>query len=117
MGLTGWWDWVRGRAAARLEGLRIEMYTRRGCHLCETAWEQLQAAQKHYGFVLTAVDVDGAPELAARYGECVPVVTVNGRVRFRGRVNPVLLARLLRAEARLAARGLARPPRPSEDSG
>jgi len=25
------------------------------------------------------------------------VVTVNGRVRFRGRVNPVLLRRLLRA--------------------
>jgi hypothetical protein len=30
----------------------------------------------------------------------VPVVTVNGKVRFRGVVNPHLLKRLLRAEAR-----------------
>ena len=27
-----------------------------------------------------------------------PVVLVNGKVRFRGRINPVLLTRLLRAE-------------------
>jgi hypothetical protein len=30
----------------------------------------------------------------------VPVVTVNGKVRFRGEVNNVLLDRLLRAEAK-----------------
>jgi hypothetical protein len=41
------------------------------------------------------VDVEGDPELAARYGDSVPVVTVNGKVRFRGRVNDVLLRRLL----------------------
>jgi hypothetical protein len=29
----------------------------------------------------------------------VPVVLINGKVRFRGQVNPVLLARLLRAES------------------
>ena len=43
------------------------------------------------------MDTDG--ELVARYGEWVPVVTVNGKVRFRGGVNPVLLERLLRAES------------------
>jgi hypothetical protein len=30
----------------------------------------------------------------------VPVVAVNGKVRFRGKVNPVLLNRLLEAESR-----------------
>jgi hypothetical protein len=30
----------------------------------------------------------------------VPVVAVNGKVRFRGVVNPALLERLLRAESR-----------------
>jgi hypothetical protein len=48
---------------------------------------------------LATVDVDSDPELVARHGDCVPVVTVNGKVRFRGAVNPVLLARLLTAEA------------------
>ncbi len=72
------------------------MITRSGCHLCEEAWELLTRFQGRYAFRLSRVDVDGNPDLVARYGECVPVVLVNGRVRFRGRVNPVLLERLLR---------------------
>jgi glutaredoxin len=71
------------------------MYTRQGCHLCEEAWQQLEQAQKRYGFTLGQVDVDGDPQLMRDYGECVPVVTIDGKVRFRGRVNRVLLERLL----------------------
>lgn len=83
------------RRPCRLDHLHFIMYTRRGCHLCEEAWERLRRAQDHHGFRLEAVDVDGDPELTAAYGDCVPVVTVNGKVRFRGRVNEVLLRRLL----------------------
>jgi hypothetical protein len=78
--------------------LRVVMYTRQGCHLCETAWGQLEVARRRYGFALAAQDVDSDPALAAAYGDCVPVVTINGKLRFRGAVNPVLLERLLRAE-------------------
>ena len=75
----------------------ITLVVARDCHLCERAWEQLEEARRQHGFALSQVDVDGEPELVRQYGECVPVVTVNGRVRFRGVVNPVLLRRLLRA--------------------
>ncbi len=92
--LRAWW---RGR---RAESLSVVMYTRRGCHLCEEAWKRLEAARRRYGFELSARDVDADPALAVAYGDCVPVVTVNGKVRFRGVVNPVLLERLLRAETR-----------------
>ncbi len=53
------------------------------------------AACKKHGFTLTAVDVDADPALARRHGECVPVVSIDGKVRFRGRVNAVLLERML----------------------
>jgi glutaredoxin len=76
------------------------MYTRQGCHLCEDAWRILERARGRYGFHLEAVDVDGDAELTARYGLEVPVVTVDGKVRFRGGVNPHLLERLLRVLAR-----------------
>lgn len=75
--------------------LHFVVYTRQGCHLCEDAWEMLQEEQRRHGFVLEAVDVDSAPDLVEQYGECVPVVLVDGKVRFRGRVNAVLLKRLL----------------------
>ena len=96
MPLSSLFSWWRKPA---LSHVHVQMYTRQGCHLCEIAWERLQAAQRRYGFRLAVADVDTEPELAARYGHEVPVVTVEGKVRFRGAVNEVLLTRLLRAEA------------------
>jgi hypothetical protein len=90
-----WW-WQRWRKP-RLGHWHVVLYTRQGCHLCAQAWVQLDQARRHYGFALDKVDVDTDPELTSQYGCCVPVVTVNGQVRFRGRVNPILLRRLLRA--------------------
>jgi glutaredoxin len=67
------------------------LYTRQGCHLCDEAAELLG----RYGFSLTKVDIDADPQLQARYTTCVPVVEIDGKVRFRGRINEVLLQRLL----------------------
>ncbi len=96
-------DWLRrllgGRAGGDyLNRLDVVMYTRRGCHLCEEAWRQLEEARRRYGFRLSAVDVDGDEALRREHGLHVPVVAVGGKVRFRGRVNAVLLRRLLEAE-------------------
>lgn len=92
--------WLRFWRRPSLEQVAVVMFTRQGCHLCEDAWEVLQAARQRHGFRLSAADVDSDPEWQRAHGEHVPVVTVNGRVRFRGRVNAVLLDRLLRAEGR-----------------
>jgi len=48
-----------------------------------------------FGFELEAIDADGNPDLVRLYGERVPVVVVNGRERFWGRINRVLLERFL----------------------
>jgi glutaredoxin len=91
------WGWFG--AAGRPSGSaarHVLFYTRNGCHLCDQAWEVVTAAQRRYGFTLKRVDVDADPALAAEHGECVPVVAIDGKVRFRGRVNAVLLERILR---------------------
>ena len=67
------------------------LYTRQGCHLCE---EALGTLQRH-GFLVEMVDIDADPALQDRYGRCVPVVWVDGKERFRGRIDPRLLRRLL----------------------
>jgi glutaredoxin len=91
--------WIGGQDVAGLADVRVVLYTRVGCHLCEDAWRLLEAERRRYRFSLQAVDVDTSADLAGRYGARVPVVTVGGKVRFRGGVNRVLLRRLLRAEA------------------
>lgn len=69
----------------------VILYTRRGCHLCDDARDVL----RKYRLELRVIDVDDNPELQALYDTCVPVVWMDGRERFRGRVNEVLLRRLL----------------------
>jgi glutaredoxin len=75
---------------------RVVLYSRAGCHLCDDAHDLLAERRGHYSFTLEVVDVDRHPNVAALYGECVPVVTIDGKERFRGRVSPALLDRVLR---------------------
>ena len=69
----------------------VILYTRDGCHLCEDA----HAALLKYGIKPQIVDIDTDPALTDRYNDCVPVVVIDGQERFRGRVNEMLLRRLL----------------------
>lgn len=84
--------------------MTIVIYTRDGCHLCDDAHRLLIARQSRFDFELTSVDVDADPELAARFGDRVPVVVVDGRERFSGNVPPALLDRLLAGGGRLRGR-------------
>lgn len=70
----------------------VIVYSRAGCHLCEDA----KALLMRHGLSVEEVDIDQDPALKARYHECIPVVLIDGVERFRGRVNEVLLQRLLR---------------------
>jgi glutaredoxin len=70
---------------------RIVLYSRQGCHLCDDA----AAALTRLGLTFEVVDVDADPELKTRYNECVPVIVIDGKERFRGRVDERLLRRLL----------------------
>ena len=87
-------SWLPGTRDRALNHWHIVLYTRQGCHLCETAWALLADAQRRYHYSLEKVDIDTDPALVAEHGLHVPVVAVNGKVRFRGVVNAVLLQRL-----------------------
>lgn len=69
----------------------VVLYTRSGCHLCDDAHRLLV----RYGLAPRLVDIDADAALRERYNECVPVVVIDGKVRFRGRINEALLNRLL----------------------
>jgi glutaredoxin len=58
---------------------RLQLLTRAGCHLCETAQATLAALAAEAGLTPVAVDVDADPELRAEYGDRVPVVLLDGR--------------------------------------
>jgi glutaredoxin len=70
---------------------KVVVYTRPGCHLCDAAKEVLE----QYGLSPQMVDIEADEELAGRFGQWIPVVEIDGQVRFRGQVDEVLLQRLL----------------------
>lgn len=88
------------RPRPRTEHLTFTVYSRAQCGCCHKALDLLKAYQRQYRFKIRVADIDADPELTALYNTEVPVVEVNGKVRFRGLVNPTLLERLLEAESR-----------------
>ena len=70
---------------------RTILYSRNGCHLCQLAGDTLA----RHGVAYDVVDIDTEPQLRDRYDQCVPVVVIDGVERFRGRVDALLLRRLL----------------------
>ena len=65
------------------------LYTRVDCHLCEDAQRLLAL----HGLQPLLVDIDTDPKLREQFDTCVPVVEIDGKIRFRGRVNSMLLRR------------------------
>lgn len=57
---------------------RVTLYSRVGCHLCDPARELVAATCAELGHDWVEVDIDADAELKERYGDEVPVVTVDG---------------------------------------
>ncbi len=72
------------------------LMTRQQCHLCDDAIATLLRFQDALP-AIEIVDIDTDPQLVRLFGESVPVVEIDGRVRFRGAVQPALLKRLIDA--------------------
>ena len=73
----------------------VTLYAKPGCHLCEDAKKEIEAARRERDFTLTEVDVSLDPVLHRRYGERIPVIEVNGQEAFELGVDRIALARLL----------------------
>ena len=78
----------------------VTVYTRKECCCCHKALDVLASARRMYNLAIEEVDIDGDRSLVEAHGLSVPVVAIDGKVRFRGVVNPALLARLLDARGR-----------------
>jgi glutaredoxin len=100
-----WGGWVLLRTASTTvqqlhnaeDGVRFErviLYTKEDCHLCNVAAETL-AKYSRYLPEPEQVDIASDATLVERFGTQVPVVEIDGTIRFRGRVNDVLLERLI----------------------
>lgn len=56
------------------ETVRLTVYGRSYCHLCEDMVRALESMPGRYAFDIEMIDVDSDPALEAKFGEWVPVL-------------------------------------------
>lgn len=82
---------------------RLVLYVRTGCHLCADARRVIAEVAAEVGTGWCEVDIDEHPDgeqLAALYGELVPVVTVDGVQQGYWRIDGARIRRALAAGGR-----------------
>ena len=76
--------------------LEVTLYSRKDCHLCEAAQEELNRLQLLIPHHLSVVDVESDSQLLKEYGFEIPVI-VAGPYTLRAPIDPKDLEVTLRA--------------------
>jgi hypothetical protein len=88
---------------AGIETVRLRLLSRPECGLCEEMRRGVEALLANHRREWEVVDVDSDPALAAKWGEVIPVLFVNGRLFAKVRLPRLATGlRLLRAARRPA---------------
>jgi hypothetical protein len=67
--------------------MRVVLYGKPGCHLCDLAESRLLALRARHPFDFAKVDIRSDPALELRYGLTVPAVEVEGSLVSEGRFD------------------------------
>jgi glutaredoxin len=65
----------------------VTLYTKPGCHLCEEAKREMQAAGIADEYTFEEVNIEEDAESYERYKFEIPVITVDGRKAFKYRLT------------------------------
>jgi glutaredoxin len=77
--------------------MKIEIYSKADCSLCDEAKQALLQVQQRIPFELVEVDIEKDPALFERFRYDIPVVFINGQKSFKHRIDARQLeSRLIR---------------------
>jgi glutaredoxin len=79
--------------------MKVTLYTRGGCHLCDEAKQAIESARRRTAFDYEEFDIDSDPRLRQLYNEEVPVIAIDGKKAFKYRVTPADLLKKLAARS------------------
>lgn len=78
--------------------IRVEIYSKRGCCLCEEMKEVLLRVQRDISFSIQEIDIESSPALYEAYKERIPLVIINGQPAFKFHMTDAELRRRLARE-------------------
>ena len=78
--------------------IELVLYTRNDCPLCHEMEAVIAAEAPKFDARIQRIEIDGDPDLEARFGIEVPVLFVNDRKAFKYRCTPTELRKRLARE-------------------
>lgn len=75
--------------------MKLELYTKPGCHLCEAARATMDEVTAEFGLAWVDVDISVDVDLMDRFAEEIPVLMVDGVQRDFWHIDPERLRRIL----------------------
>lgn len=75
--------------------IRVEVYSKRDCCLCEEVKAVLLKVRRDIPFELREIDIESGPALYEAYKERIPLVVIDGHPAFKYRVDEEALRRRL----------------------
>ncbi len=76
--------------------VKITIYSKKNCHLCDIAKETLLKAGKEFPLSLTEVDIEKDRETFEKYKYLIPVIEIDDEKTFTYSVNETELKSVLR---------------------
>jgi glutaredoxin len=76
--------------------MRVEIYSKPDCHLCDEAKRVLTEVRAHLPFELVEINIESDPVLYQRFRYDIPVVFVDGEKAFKHRLDRSAVERRLR---------------------
>jgi glutaredoxin len=71
--------------------IRIDIYSRPGCHLCDEAKGAIERVLRGRNAAIRMIDIESDPELEQSYGNSIPVVFINDEKAFQYHVDETAL--------------------------
>jgi glutaredoxin len=79
----------------------VTIYSKKECHLCDIAKEELEALQCDFEFSFNEVDIEKDKIAFGKYKYLIPVIEVDGEIISNYKVFPNKLKALLKKKSQL----------------
>ena len=76
--------------------IQVDVYSKKGCHLCEEAMAVLQKLRRRYPFELKEIHLEAGDDRFERFKEQFPVIFVNREYAFCHRVPEAAFLAMVR---------------------
>jgi len=81
--------------------LNITIYSKKECHLCDIAKEELEAIRREFDFSIKEINIEKDTIAFEKFKHLIPVVEVDGKIISTGKVDGKKIKDILKQKPQL----------------